>query len=455
VPSLPTIKDRDLGRRWSESGLLVAADAAAVFAGCLAVAPLRYAILCTVFTVGVVSAAGLFRSRLSFSVLDDLPRLLAACGIALTIVFATLPVWDGGGVGRFTDSRVAATLVLATVALVAVRTASYAVIRAARRSRRGRPLLMVGVGDAAALLTRTLLECPEFGLEPVGCVAVAPVVGEPPLPLLGKVDDLAELVAETKPRYLAIALGATESRDADMVRILRACGQLPCRVFLLPHLYELHPNSSAVEVVRGIPLVRVGLGRPGPVGGLAKRAFDVALAGMALLLVSPLMLVCALGVFREGGPGVLFRQTRIGRDGIPFTLLKFRSLKPATQNEADTHWTIADDARIGPVGRLLRKTSLDELPQLINILRGEMSLIGPRPERPHFVEEFSARYHRYVHRHRMNAGLTGLAQVHGLRGDTSIDDRALLDNYYIENWSFWLDVKIALRTAAVLFKGAQ
>jgi lipopolysaccharide/colanic/teichoic acid biosynthesis glycosyltransferase len=147
---------------------------------------------------------------------------------------------------------------------------------------------------------------------------------------------------------------------------------------------------------------------------------------------------------------VIFRQTRVGKDGRNFTLLKFRTLKPLTGDEADTTWNIDHDDRLGPVGRFLRRTGLDELPQLVNIIRGDMSLVGPRPERPHFVREFSADRERYDDRHRVPSGLTGWAQVSDLRGDTSIDDRVRFDNYYIENWSFWSDIKILCRTIPTL-----
>jgi lipopolysaccharide/colanic/teichoic acid biosynthesis glycosyltransferase len=147
---------------------------------------------------------------------------------------------------------------------------------------------------------------------------------------------------------------------------------------------------------------------------------------------------------------VIFRQERVTRDGSRFDILKFRSLTPSTDLESAARWNVTDDSRIGPVGRLIRSTSLDELPQLVNVLRGEMSLVGPRPERPYFVETFGARHRGYTQRLRVPAGLTGWAQIHGLRGDTSIDDRASYDNYYIENWSLGLDVAIMLRTVATL-----
>jgi len=180
---------------------------------------------------------------------------------------------------------------------------------------------------------------------------------------------------------------------------------------------------------------------------------DVCVAGFALLLLTPVLLLVTLAVRLDGGPGVLFRQERIGVDGRQFAVLKFRSLRPATEAESATTWTVADDPRLSPIGRFLRKTSLDELPQLYNILRGDMSLVGPRPERPHFVDQFRNLYPSYEARHRVPSGLTGWAQVHGLCGNTSIPDRARFDNYYIENWSLWLDAKILLRTVGSVVRG--
>ncbi|WP_461030953.1 sugar transferase, partial [Streptomyces sparsus] len=184
----------------------------------------------------------------------------------------------------------------------------------------------------------------------------------------------------------------------------------------------------------------------------AKRALDLTCAAAALLLLAPLLLLCAAAVRFADGPGVIFRQERIGRDGRPFTLLKFRTLRPADAYESATLWSVAQDNRMSRVGRLLRRSSLDELPQLWNVLRGDMSLVGPRPERPYFVSQFSQTHAGYAERHRMPVGITGLAQVHGLRGDTSIEERARFDNHYIDTWTLWQDVRIMLRTATSLFR---
>ena len=184
-----------------------------------------------------------------------------------------------------------------------------------------------------------------------------------------------------------------------------------------------------------------------------KRAFDLVVASLALVLLFPLLVACAIAVRVEGGKGFIFRQVRIGKDGEPFELLKFRSMRPEVPGSGDVTWNIKDNPRVGPVGRVLRKTSLDELPQLWNIIRGDMTIVGPRPERPYFVEQFSADFPRYPHRHRVPVGLTGLAQVSGLRGDTSIEDRARYDNFYIESWSFWLDLKVLVRTVREVVRG--
>jgi exopolysaccharide biosynthesis polyprenyl glycosylphosphotransferase len=208
-----------------------------------------------------------------------------------------------------------------------------------------------------------------------------------------------------------------------------------------------------VERIGGYPVVRL---RPDPTSRPTwwiKRVLDAGFAALALVLLSPVVAVCALAILVESGRPVLFHQTRVGLDGIPFRIHKLRTLKPEDEHESQTMWNIANDRRLGTVGRILRRTSLDEVPQLWNILRGEMSFVGPRPERPGFVEMFTVEHARYWARHRVPAGLTGLAQVNGLRGDTSIADRARFDNYYIANWSVWLDIKILALTVREVVHG--
>jgi exopolysaccharide biosynthesis polyprenyl glycosylphosphotransferase len=223
---------------------------------------------------------------------------------------------------------------------------------------------------------------------------------------------------------------------------------LPAETLLVLSTAELLAvgGHGRIEHLEGLPCLRLGPRRGQRPAWTAKRLFDLAAATAALVLTLPVLLGCALAVRLEGGPGVLFRQRRVGRGGRQFVLLKFRSLLPANEREADTRWSVDGDARIGPVGRFLRNTSLDELPQLWNVIRGDMSMVGPRPERPHFVRLFSETCPEYELRHRMPAGITGWAQVNGLRGDTSIELRAKYDNRYIDTWSFGTDLKILLMT---------
>jgi lipopolysaccharide/colanic/teichoic acid biosynthesis glycosyltransferase len=183
-------------------------------------------------------------------------------------------------------------------------------------------------------------------------------------------------------------------------------------------------------------------------GSVGKRVLDVVLSGALLVLAGPVLLVCAVVLRAMDGPGVVFRQERIGKDGRPFTMLKLRTHRPASDHEAATRWSVANEQDMSAFCHFLRRTSLDELLQLWNVFRGDMSLVGPRPERPFFVAKFSQAHPGYPARHRMRTGITGLAQIHGLRGDTSIEDRCRYDNAYIDNWSLWQDVCILLRTAA-------
>jgi lipopolysaccharide/colanic/teichoic acid biosynthesis glycosyltransferase len=226
-----------------------------------------------------------------------------------------------------------------------------------------------------------------------------------------------------------------------------------CELYVVPVLHTPQHCGGAHDHIGAIPVLRVG--RPHLDGPrlAAKRLLDITAASLGLLITAPILLLCLAAARVECGEGVLFKQTRVGRHGRPFPLLKIRTIRETGDSDPDTEWSVDDGPRIGPVGRFLRRTSLDELPQLWNILRGDMTLVGPRPERPHFVELFSDLHQGYAERHRAPVGLTGLAQVSGLRGDTSIRDRARYDNYYIEHWSMWLDIKVLLRTFGEVIRG--
>ncbi|HWG92632.1 MAG TPA: sugar transferase [Mycobacteriales bacterium] len=399
--------------------------------------------------VGLYAAAGLYRSRLTLSALDDLPALVGRAVAAGAITTSAALLLDPGlvGPGLLLTSGLLAVLVLV------VRALAYAVVRSVRaRGWISHPTLVLGAGRVGGQLARTLLEHRSYGLRPVGFLDEEPLLGpeERPVPLLGGVEALAKTIVEFSVQDVVVAFSSL--REEQMVDVLRTCDRLDVEIFFVPRLFELHSAGRDSDQVWGVPLVRQRRAAFRSVSWRLKRVLDVVASATALLLLSPLLAVLALLVRLEGGPGVLFRQERVGVDGRPFELLKLRSLRPVDEAESATNWNIAHDDRLGPVGRFLRSTSLDELPQLWNILRGDMTLVGPRPERPHFVAAFTRSFPRYTARHRVPAGLTGWAQVHGLRGDTSIEDRARFDNYYIENWSLWADVKILLRTVAAVLR---
>jgi exopolysaccharide biosynthesis polyprenyl glycosylphosphotransferase len=393
-------------------------------------------------------AAGLYRPRLRLSALDDTPRLLLAVGMVLVVGAWLSPVLPAVREGAATSA-----VWLAGVAGVAtVRALAYAALRRRRRTADRETVVVIGSGDVGIRITEALRDDGGYGLTPIGLVGPPPIRDlDLPAPLLGTVDELDRIIAVHRPHGVVVAF-SPGSPDADLLGTLRRCRGLGMAVYVVPRLFELSVGRVDAELVQGIPLVRL---RPEPQRrwqSMAKRVVDVAGAVLGLVLLSPVFAACALAVRLESGRGnVLFRQTRIGHHGRPFTMMKFRSLTPSSTLESQVCWNISQDDRIGPVGRVLRGTSLDELPQLLNVLRGDMSLVGPRPERPFFVDQFRRTYDGYADRHRVLGGITGWAQIHGLRGDTSIVDRVRFDNYYVENWSLALDLKIILGTVASMF----
>jgi exopolysaccharide biosynthesis polyprenyl glycosylphosphotransferase len=402
-------------------------------------------------TVMLYAVGGHYRGRRHMSFLDELPnlvgRLLAAAAL-VAVIFAQRHD-SVAGVGSFMRTvAVSAGLVLLG------RMITRKVVLVARRHRwvcHG--ALIIGHGAVAAEIARILQRYPQYGLRFAGFVDdVRPETDGGVNSWAGTLDNLEQLITLTETDVVIIAdTSATEDR---LMEIVRRPMSMTCDLLVVPRMHAFHTHAGTPDHIGAIPIMRIGRPRlSGPKWAL-KRTSDVLFAMVALAVLSPVLIGCALAVFIEGGPGVFFKQHRIGRDGKAFQVIKFRSMRPRDETDSATTWSVANDPRVGPVGRFLRRTSLDELPQLWNILVGDMTLVGPRPERPHFVEQFSAENPYYAHRHRVPTGLTGLAQVSGLRGDTPISDRARFDNYYIENWSPWLDVKVLLRTVAEVFRGS-
>jgi exopolysaccharide biosynthesis polyprenyl glycosylphosphotransferase len=396
----------------------------------------------------------LYRPRLRLSWIDDLPRSVATTIVAGGIIssVAALVHQDPGATAHFVR-----TLMLFAVANETLRLVCMIAGRHLRRKGRlGHPTLIMGAGEVGQALGSVMVSRPELGLAAVGYIDPDP---RDVIPMHGGLrvlsrdpGDLAAMINAHQVDTVVVSFALT--REAQLLDTIITAHSLGCTLLIVPRMFELHQDGPDVERIGGYPVVRL---RPDPTTRPTwwiKRTLDIGLAAIALVLLSPVLAVCALAILVESGRPVLFHQTRVGLDGTPFRIHKLRTLKPESEDESQTRWSIADDCRLGTVGRVLRRTSLDEVPQLWNILRGEMSFVGPRPERPGFVRTFSVEHARYWARHRVPTGLTGLAQVNGLRGNTSIADRARFDNYYIANWSVWLDIKILALTVREVVHGS-
>ena len=449
---LGALAARSLQRRALDWAFVVT-DLVAVVVACSVVGIGRLAwVALAALVSGLNMVSGSYRFRLSLNVLDEIPSLTAHILVAGACLLLLPPAVVPGRTRLWWPVLTGAAIGFTVV----TRALTCAVVRVVRRhvvtSRK--PTLVLGSGRIAGRIVRCLHEHPECGLEVVGSVADTDPRGSSRhvAPRLGGCRELAEVVRRTGARVVVVAFTST-SHD-ELVEALHGCGRSSCEIYVVPRLFEVQRIDQHTDRVWELPLLRLPrLAFRSPSWRL-KRLFDVVAAAAAILLLSPLLLACAVATWRDSGRPVLFRQERVGLGGRTFTLLKFRTLTPVDHTESDVHWNVADDDRITRTGRFLRHTSLDELPQLFNVLAGQMSLVGPRPERAFFVEQFTQSVPGYSARLRVPPGITGLAQVHGLRGDTSIEERAAFDNQYIENWSMWNDVKILAHTLQALTRGA-
>ncbi|MDQ1038545.1 exopolysaccharide biosynthesis polyprenyl glycosylphosphotransferase [Streptomyces sp. V3I8] len=374
------------------------------------------------------------------AVLDELPVLCGRIALGWCALATLLAAYSPE------HALSARTLLLGCAAQSVASCAGRGAVRGHRRRallRRPRAALVVGRAAEAQRVASAVLRHPGCGVRPVGVVADE-AAGPEGLPVLTTGEEVQRAIVQNGVQdVLAVGPAAL----AEQGPLLRALGESGCTVW---ELGTDGPAYARAERLAGFACRRLSAGRR--YGSAGKRLLDVLTSGALLLLAGPVLLGCAVVLRAADGPGVVFRQERIGKDGRPFTLLKFRTHRPVDAHEAATRWSVADEREMRRFCRFLRRTSLDELLQLWNVFRGDMSLVGPRPERPYFVAQFSQTYPGYAARHRMRTGITGLAQIHGLRGDTSIEDRCRFDNAYIDDWSLWQDVCILLRTAVSLVR---
>lgn len=336
-----------------------------------------------------------------------------------------------------------------TVAFLAVTRTLHAQIQwqAQARGVGDDRVLIIGGGEIGQMIYRKIIQNPQLGYQVIGFVDHEKnyrLHASSETPILGTLLDIPRII----DKYVVdeVIIGLPESNHQEIVNIISLCEREKVGIRVFPDVFQIMASEVGIGDLGGLPLLTI---RDVALQGwklTLKRSMDVVLTLIALVLTSPLMLLTAILIKLDSPGPVFFTQERMGLDARPFKILKFRSMR----QDAEAHgpgWTVEDDPRRTKLGTTLRRFSIDELPQLVNVLIGDMSLVGPRPERPVYVEQFRQSIPRYMDRHREKAGITGWAQVNGLRGDTSIAERTKYDLWYIENWSLALDFKILIRTA--------
>ena len=411
---------------------------------------LRVILLAVLLSVLIFPLFGVYKVWRGSSTLTEIKYLtLAWVIVAFTLAFLAFITKSGADYSR---SWMGLWFASAWVAFVGFRVAMRYILRYLRSSGfNHRHIVIVGTGEQAAVVADRLQKSTWFGLE------ISALFGKAsnhlPLWLHGKqyISDYNELrrhVDENDVDQVWISL--PHSEEKTIRDVINALDGSIAEIRYVPDIFEYQLMHHSLSEVAGVPVVNISYSAISGMNKLVKIIEDYVLASILLLFASPLMLFIAIGVKLSSPGPILYRQRRVGWNGKEFTMLKFRSMPVQVEASSGPVWASKVDNRATPFGAFLRKTSLDELPQLFNVLRGEMSLIGPRPERPYFVDKYKDEVPHYNKKHLVKAGLTGWAQVHGWRGNTCLHTRIEHDLYYIENWSLWLDIKIIIMT---VFRG--
>ena len=366
-------------------------------------------------------------------------------GTATAIAIATFLFKGKGWVVDFPRAMLVYAWLNSIIMLIVARLVHYGLRDFSRRRGVGRDrLIIVGTGEIARHTLQRILWSPQLGYEVVGVVSpnqrMKKLLG---VPIIGRTEDLPALIE--KERIDEVIIAIPELGHREVVHTVSFCQRGRVSIKIFPDVFQFITGEATIDDLGGLPLLTV---RDFALRGymlVFKRVIDIVGALIGLLICSPLMLLGALAVKLESRGPAFFVQERMGLDGQVIRILKFRSMRQDAEHHGPG-WTVQNDPRRTRLGTILRKTNFDELPQLINILLGEMSLVGPRPEQPYYVEQFRETVPNYMQRHLLPAGLTGWAQVNGLRGDTSILERTKYDLWYIENWSLLLDLTIIIRT---------
>lgn len=394
--------------------------------------------LMSVFTYGTF---GLYRSFRSTSLLKELSRLWLASILDLLVVLSILFIQHSDNYSRLTIGM----FFVLSLSILSIK--RFVLRRFLRRMRAQgynlKHVLVLGSGKLANTYLNTIANDTELGFHAIGYISNAPMVRNDNLHYLGTFEQLEAALEKYRPDEVISAIQMDDYHRTPS--IIAACEKAGIKLSIMPFYADYISSTPQFDDVGGIPLLNI---RRVPLDNLAnaalKRTVDIVGSLLLILLTSPIMLFCAVGVYLSSPGPILFRQERVGRNKKPFKMYKFRSMK--VNNSSDTAWSSDHDNRKTKFGAFLRKFSLDEFPQFFNVLKGDMSLVGPRPEIPFYVEQFKEDVPLYMVKHQVRPGITGWAQVNGFRGDTSIKGRIEHDIYYIEHWSLLLDIKILLMT---------
>ena len=384
---------------------------------------------------------------------DQIYYVIAAVtiGTLIAVALSTLLFKDNDAIINYPRAMIVYSWLLSIIFIVIGRMLHQSIRHQLRDQGMGKDrLLVVGTGDTARIMLQRILWSPQLGYELVGIINgdgdETEFLG---VPILGTPEDLPELIEDLAIDEVIIAIPEKGHREA--VRVISYCERGRVTVKVFPDIFQFVTSQATIDDLGGLPLLSV---RDFALRGyllIFKRMIDLVGSILALIFVSPLMLFTALAIKLESPGPVFFVQPRMSLDGRKFKMIKFRSMRSDAEKDGPG-WTTADDPRQTKLGTYLRRFELDELPNLFNVLLGEMSLVGPRPEQAHYVEQFQKIVPRYMERHREKAGMTGWAQVSGMRGDTSIIERTKYDIWYSEHWSILLDTKILLRTIWQVFR---
>jgi len=400
-------------------------------------------------TIVLLSSGGLYKFPRQDGYFDEMVKTTKCFLTAFLLLLAILFFYRNASFSRVT---IIFLLVSSGVSLFITRSLGRKIRKwIYMRGIAIRRAAIIGGGKGALSIIEQINTKPQFGITIIGCLGNNGHSDKNSIPIIGKLSDAPNVISENNIDTL---IAASEQDDpSTLPELIKTCYGLNVDFLYMPDVQAIGTRPRRIVEVGGTPLWTLKENPFDGMTGLFKRTFDIVFSTFFLLIASPVMITLIVLIKLSSKGHLLYRQPRIGLSGMEFDCLKFRSMRVDAESQSGPVWATKNDTRVTSVGKFMRRWSLDELPQLWNVLRGDMSLVGPRPERPEFVRQFEKEIDGYHERHRVRAGLTGWAQVNGLRGDTPITDRTIFDRFYVENWSLTFDLKIILLTLQAVVKG--